>query len=84
MFSLKRVSWSWCLFTTIETLTRAEVGTRHGSIAVIGWTMVLFKGNWTLGVWVGKAVECYNHCLMGQTSRTMEESGAECSGTMGA
>ena len=29
-------------------------------------------------LWVRKAVECFKHCPMGHTSRSMEDSGAEC------
>ena len=69
---------SWCLFTAIDTLTKTEVGTRDWGIAVIGLTMFLFGGIWTLVLWVRKAVECFKHCLMGHTSRSMENSGVEC------
>ena len=40
--------------------------------------MLLFEGIWTLGLWIRKAVEHFKCCLMGRTSRIMEESGAEC------
>ena len=40
--------------------------------------MLLFEGIWILGLWVRKAVEKFKCCLMGQTSRNMENSGAEC------
>jgi hypothetical protein len=31
-----------------KTLTKAEIGTMDWSIAVIGLTMLLFRGMWTL------------------------------------
>ena len=39
--------------------------------------MCLFLGIWTLIFWVWKATECFKHCLMGHSSRSMEDSGAE-------
>ena len=44
---------------------------------MIGLTMFLFEGIWTLGLWIRKAVECFKCCLMGHTSRNMEDSVAE-------
>ena len=39
--------------------------------------MFLFGEIWTLVFWVRKAVECFKHCLMGHTSRSMEDRGAK-------
>ena len=39
--------------------------------------MCLLGEIWTLVLWVRKAVECFKHCLMGHTSRSMEDNGAE-------
>ena len=36
-----------------------------------------FKEIWALGVWVRKAVEFFNFCLMVHTSRHIEDSGAK-------
>ena len=36
-------------------------------------TMYLFGEIWTLALWVMKAVECFIHCLMDHTSRSMKE-----------
>ena len=54
---------------------KIEVGTRNWGIAMIGWTKCLFGEIGTLGLWVRKAVECFKHCLMGHTSRSMEYNG---------
>lgn len=35
--------WSWCLFTTIEILTKIEAGTKDWGIAVIDLTILLFE-----------------------------------------
>ena len=67
-----------CLFTAITTLTKTEVGSRDRNIAVIGLTMLLFEGICTVGLWTRKAVECFKSCLMGHTSRSMEDRSAEC------
>ena len=56
---------------------KAEVGPKDGDITVIGLIMFFFGGIWTLGVWVRKTVGCLNHCLMGHTSRSMEDSGTK-------
>ena len=45
---------------------------------MIGLIVFLFGRIWTLVLWVMKTVECFKHCLMGHTSRSMEASGAEC------
>ena len=37
--------------------------------------MLLFGGMWILGLW--KAVECFKWGLMGHSSRSMEDCGAE-------
>jgi hypothetical protein len=39
--------------------------------------MLLFGGMWTLGLWIRKAVEWFKCCLMGHTSRSMEDSSAK-------
>lgn len=41
--------WSWCLFTTIEILTKIEVGTKDWGIAVIDLTILLFERIMDLG-----------------------------------
>ena len=40
--------------------------------------MLLLEGIYTLGPWIKKAVECSKYCLMGYTSRNLEDSGAKC------
>ena len=37
----------------------------------------MFGEIWTLILWVRKVVECFKNCLMGNTSRSMEDSGAD-------
>lgn len=44
---------------------------------MIDMTMVLFGGMWTLGLCVRKAVKCFESCLVGHSSKGMEDSGAE-------
>ena len=44
---------------------------------MIGLTIILFGGIWTLVLWVRKAVGWFKPYLMGRTSRSMEDSGAE-------
>ena len=44
---------------------------------MIGLTMFLFGGIWTLVPWARKAVECFKPCLMGHASKSMEDNGAE-------
>jgi hypothetical protein len=39
--------------------------------------MHLFGGMWILGLWVRKAVESFKWNLMGHSSRSMGDSGAE-------
>ena len=68
--------WSWCLFTAIETLTKAEVGPRDWGTAVIGLTILLFGGVWTLGVWVSKAMQWFKH-YMGHSIKNIKDSGAK-------
>lgn len=55
--------------------TKAKVGTRAWSIAIISLTMFLFGEICAL---VRKAVECFKCCLMGHPNRSMENSGAGC------
>ena len=64
---------SCCLFTAIETLTKTDFSTRDWDIVAIDLTMFLFGGIWTLVFWVRKAVGCFKHCLMGHTSRIIED-----------
>ena len=45
-------------------------------IALIGLIMFLFGVMWALVLWVKKAIEYFKHCLMGHSSKTMEDSGA--------
>lgn len=47
---VKNVSSSWYLFTEIETLTTAEIGTKDWGIIVIDLTLLLFGGMWILGI----------------------------------
>ena len=58
----------------MEILIKREVGTRNWGIAVIGLTILCLEKQ---GVWVKKAVECFQYCLMGHASRALEGSGAE-------
>lgn len=44
---------------------------------MIGLTMCLFGGFWTLVIWVMKAMECFKHCIKGHNNRNMEDSGAK-------
>jgi hypothetical protein len=39
--------------------------------------MLLFGRMWILGLWIWKAVECFNWGLMGHTSRNTEDFVAE-------
>ena len=41
-------------FHTNRALAKTEVGTRKCDIVVIGLTMLLFGGMWTLGLWIDK------------------------------
>jgi hypothetical protein len=52
---------------------KAEVGTRDWNIAVIGLTMLLLGGMWSLRLWVRKAVECFKWSLVNRPSRDMEK-----------
>ena len=44
---------------------------------MIGLTMILFGGMWICRFWFSKPVECFKCCLMGHSSRSMEDSDAE-------
>ena len=44
---------------------------------MIGLTMHLFGGIWTLELWVWKAANASKHCLMCHTSRNIEDSGTK-------
>ena len=44
---------------------------------MIGLTMHLFGGIWTLEFWVWKTTNALKHCLMCHTSRNIEDSGAK-------
>ena len=46
-------------------------------MAVIGLTMFLIGGMWTLGLWIRKAVELFKWGLMDCSSRSVEDGGAE-------
>ena len=61
-----------------KTLIKTKVGSRDWSIAVIGLTMVLFGVTWALEDWVTRLLECIKCSLMDHTSRSTEDSGAEC------
>jgi hypothetical protein len=41
----------------METLSKTEVGTRDGDIAVMGLNIILFGERETLVLWIWKAVE---------------------------
>ena len=45
---------------------------------MISLTMLLFGEICTLELCVRKAQNCFRHCLMGHTSRSMDNSVAEC------
>ena len=60
---------------TNKTLTKTEVSTRDWGIVMTGLTRLLFGGMWIWGLW--KAVECFKWGLIGRTSRSIEDSGAE-------
>ena len=59
----------------VETPTTIKVGTRDWGTTVIDLTMIVFEGMWTLGLWMGKAMECFKHSLIGHTSRITENNG---------
>ena len=61
----------------IGNLINTEVGTRNSCIAVIKLTMCLFGEIWNFVLWIRKAVECFKHCLMGHTSRSIEGTGTK-------
>lgn len=44
------LQWSWCLFTSVETQIKTEVGTKDLGVAVIDLTVVLLGRIWTLGL----------------------------------
>lgn len=44
---------------------------------MIGIIILLFRGMWTLGIWIRKAVEYFNWGLMSNPSRNMEDSDGE-------
>jgi hypothetical protein len=41
----------------MKTLTKTEAGSRDWGIAVVGLTMLLFRGIWIWGHWTWKVVE---------------------------
>lgn len=71
------MSWSWCLFAVIETLTETEVSARIWSIAVTGLIMLLFEGMWTLGLWTRKIYEPCKWGLMSHLSWSIGDSSIE-------
>jgi hypothetical protein len=56
----------------METLTKAEVGTRDWGITVIGLTILLLLGMWTIGL--SKALRWFKWGIMGYIGRSMEVS----------
>jgi len=69
MFSFIKVVMALVSFHS-DRNARTEVGTRGPGVAVIGLTMLLFGGIWTLRLWVWKGVESFRWGLMGQPSRS--------------
>lgn len=53
--------------------SKKEVGTRDWDIVIMGLTMCLLRGIWTLVFQVIKAGEFFKHCLTAHTSRKMED-----------
>lgn len=53
---------------------KTEIGTRDWEIAVIGLTIFLLGGMWALGLWIRKTIGHYKGGLMGNTSKSMEDS----------
>lgn len=51
-------------FTPMKTLKQEKVGSRNWVIAVIGLAMILSEVIWTLVLCLGKAVECFKHCIV--------------------
>ncbi|KAL6043466.1 hypothetical protein STEG23_020950, partial [Scotinomys teguina] len=70
-FPPKRVAMVMVSLHNNRTMTKTEVGTGDWGIAVIGLTVLLFGGIWTLRVWIRKAAEFFKWDLMGHTHRSM-------------
>ena len=45
---------------------------------MIGLAIIFFERIWILGLCIRKAVEHFKCCLIGHTSRSMEDSGDKC------